>query len=397
MPSSAEQRRAWVGAPLWSFGFRPFFLGGAFWASAAMILWVAMLLGWQGLPMRLSPLDWHAHEFLFGYLPAALSGFLLTAIPNWTGRYPILGKPLMALFLLWIAGRVVMLCGALLPTGVDVLVEASFLVVLALVIGREVLAGRNWRNLKVLGLVGLLAGANLIFYYELMTVQSASGGVGARVATATAIMLIVVIGGRIVPSFTRNWLMKHAPGVREPASFGLADRVTMVLSALALVGWSAAPDQVITALACAIAGICNAVRLMRWQGWQSRGEPLVWILHVGYLFVPLGFLLTACSIVFPEVLANRASQHSFMVGAVGVMTLAVMTRASLGHTGRMLRASRAVTGIYILAVVAAFARVFAGISGAPVWLLHVAAVSWILAFLGFVVVYAPILAGPRPR
>lgn len=392
---SQEKRRAWRGPALWSYGFRPFFLFGALWSAIAMALWIAMLTGWTGPPMRFSPADWHAHEMLFGYLPAAVAGFLLTAVPNWTGRLPIMGWPLGGLFALWCAGRVAVAFGANAPASIIAAVDVSFLVVFALAIAREIVAGKNWRNLKVLGLVLGLAGANVLYHMDAHGREVAASGVSARFATAVAVMLIIVIGGRITPSFTRNWLAKRMSG---EVTLGLParwDGAAIAMAALTLLVWTISPNAWFTALACALAGSAHLVRLIAWRGWRTGSEALVWVLHAGYVFVPLGFLLLAATWALPDALAPRAAQHTFMAGAIGVMTLAVMTRASLGHAGRALHATPAITAIYLCAIAAALARVLSGFSGAPAWLLHAAAGLWITAFLGFALVYAPILTLPR--
>lgn len=395
MRGSAAQRRAWTGPAFWSFGFRPFFLFGAIWAAFGMTLWIAMLTGWTAAPIRFSPVDWHAHEMLFGYLPAAIAGFLLTAVPNWTGRYPLMGWPLAGLFALWLAGRFAVFVGSTLPALAVAALDVSFLVALAAAIAREIMAGKNWRNLKVLGLIATLAIANGLYHAEALSGGSAAGGLGARLATAVAIMLIVVIGGRIVPSFTRNWLAKEAPGVPHPAPFGWFDSISMLVSLAALTAWVLAPMHVITALACLAAGLLCAVRLARWKGWRTGREALVWVLHLGFAFVPLGFLVTAASMLDPDALSARAAQHAFTAGAIGVMTLAVMTRASLGHTGRALHASPAIVAIYLCAIASALLRTGSGLAGAPHWLLHAAALAWIAAFTGFAIVYAPMLTRAR--
>jgi uncharacterized protein involved in response to NO len=395
MTGSAARRRAWTGPALWSFGFRPFFLAAGLWAGVAMALWIAMYVGWAHPPLRFSPVDWHPHEMLFGYLPAAVAGFLLTAVPNWTGRYPIMGWPLAGLFALWVSGRVAVLAGAALPAAAVAAIDLAFLVVFALAIAREIVAGKNWRNLKVLALIAVLAVANGLYHFEALGGGYAAGGYGARLATSAAILLIVVIGGRIVPSFTRNWLVKQAPGGADPAPFDRLDAIAIVVSLVALALWTLFPAPQATALACLVAGIFNLVRLVRWQGWRAGGEALVWVLHAGFAFVPLGFLLIAAAAAFPDILAPRAALHAFTAGAIGVMTVAVMSRASLGHTGRPLHAGAALTGVYALVIASALLRIVSGVTGAPTWLLHAAAGAWIAGFLGFAALYAPILLRPR--
>jgi uncharacterized protein involved in response to NO len=360
-----------------------------------MAAWIAMLSGWAGLPIRFALVDWHAHEMLFGYLPAAVAAFLLTAVPNWTGRLPILGRPLAALVALWLCGRIAVACAALSPSVVAATIDVGFLAALVFVIAREVIAGRNWRNLKVLGLVAALGVANALFHFEAAHGEGATG-LGARLGVAAAIMLIVVVGGRITPSFTRNWLAKQKMRGAEPASFGRFDTVAMIVSLVALTLWAALPDTAGAAAACGLAGFFNAARLARWAGWRTAREPLVWVMHAGFAFASLGFLLIAAAWLWSDVFDARAAQHAFTAGAIGVMTLAVMTRASLGHTGRDLHAGPAIAFIYVCAILAALARVASGLAQSPAWLLHAAGGLWIAAFAGFVVIFAPSLMGKSP-
>jgi uncharacterized protein involved in response to NO len=391
---TAEARRAWSGSALLSHGFRPFFLGGALWAAASMALWIGMLAGPVDLPTRMAPLDWHVHGLLYGFLPAILAGFLLTAIPNWTGRLPVVGWRLLALFALWAAGRVAVSGAAILPGGVPEAVDVAFLLVLAIVAAREIVAGRNWRNLVVLAALLLLAAGNVVFHLEAANGGGAFG-YGARIGIGGAVFLILLIGGRIVPSFTRNWLARREPG-RLPTPPGRLDAALLGLAAVALAVWIAAPLSVAAALACLAAGIGHLVRLARWAGERTLPEPLVTVLHVGYLFAPLGFLAVAASVLAPGWIAASAALHAWSAGTVGVMTLAVMTRASLGHSGRALSADLATTAIYSAVVLAALLRVGAGIAGTPPGLLELSGMLWIVAFGGFALRYWPILTRPRP-
>ena len=203
MASTAEQMRAWTGPAIFSFGFRPFFLGAAVWAAVAMLLWVPMLSGYLSLPTAFDPVSWHAHEFLFGYLSAVVAGFLLTAVPNWTGRLPIVGWPLAGLWSLWLAGRLAVAFSAQLPSGLVALVDLSFLAVFALAIGREIVRGKNWRNLIVLAMLSVLLAGNALFHYEAARGDYAAGGHGLRIGLGAAIMMIAVIGGLRVPAAGR--------------------------------------------------------------------------------------------------------------------------------------------------------------------------------------------------
>ncbi len=389
---TAEKKRSYAGPTLLSGGFRPFFLFGAIWAALAMILWIAMISGNLELPTSFDPVDWHAHELMFGYGAAIVCGFLLTAVPNWTGRLPVIGMPLAALAGLWILGRVVVTFGAALPGWAVAIGDLAFLVALVAIIGREIRAGANWRNLPVLGLCLLLLFGNAVFHYVATQGAVASSGIGARLGASALVMLLSVIGGRVVPSFTRNWLARRAPGPM-PVVINAFDHVTLGISGLALVGWIGWPEQTLTAVSLAVAGLMQAARLARWAGYRTWPEPLVVVLHLAYAFVPVGFLLSAASVIVPGIPA-LVGMHAWMTGAVGMMTLAMMTRASLGHTGRDLSAGYAETAIFALILAAVLARIAAGLGGST-WLLDVAGAGWIGAFSLYAVAYWPVLTGPR--
>lgn len=388
MATTAEQMRRYTGPAILSFGFRPFFLFGAVWAAIAVALWLPMLAGQLALPSAFGPLEWHVHELLYGFLPAIIAGFLLTAVPNWTGRLPVTGAPLLALFLLWLAGRVVVLVSEWIGPLTAAVVDLAFLAGLAAVIAREIIAGKNTRNLKVLLAVGLLLVGNAVFHAEVLFGTGAS--YGARIGIAAAVLLIMLIGGRIIPSFTRNWLVRQGSG-RLPIPFARFDIAVMLASGAALVSWIVLPDQVATAILAIVAGVLNAIRLARWAGDRTTAEPLVLVLHAAFAFVPLGFVLLALGIIAPEVLAPAGALHSWTAGAIGLMTLAVMTRASLGHTGRPLTATRGIQLIYLAVFVSALARIVAAFDIAREPLLHLSATAWVLGFGGFAVIYAPML------
>ncbi len=392
MATTAETLRTYRGPAILSYGFRPFFLGGAIWAALAMLLFILMLTGKIELPTALTPIDWHQHELLYGFLPAIVAGFLLTAVPNWTGRLPVAGAPLAGLFALWLAGRAAIACSALIGAGAAAAIDMPFLIALGAIVAREILASGNRQNLKVLALVALLAAGNLAFHIE--TTGGEPAGYGKRLGLAAAILLISVIGGRIAPSFTRNWLAKLGPD-NLPAPFGKFDIAALASSAIALAVWVFAPESGLTAAACGIAGTLNLIRLARWRGERTLSEPLVTILHAGYLFVPIGFLLMALAIVFPSTVTPAAAVHAWTAGAIGVMTLAVMTRASLGHTGHALTATPAIVAIYASAITGAAFRIAAAFGIEPQIMLHAAGTAWMLAFGGFAVVFGPLLVAPR--
>lgn len=396
MSTSAQQIRAWTGPQILGYGFRPFFLGAALFAALAMIVWVGALAGTWTIPSAFGPVEWHVHEFLWGYLSAVVAGFMLTAVPNWTGRLPIVGLPLALLWGTWAMGRLAVFLSAGQPPLLIAGLDLSFLVLLIFVLGREIIAGRNWRNLKVLVMVGLLLAGNAIYHAEMMSGGTAHDSLGLRIGLASAVLLIAVIGGRIIPSFTRNWLVRRGPGTL-PMPFDGDDKVIIGVTAFALLLWIIMPLSIATALAMLAAGIANLWRLSRWAGWRGLSEPLVGILHLAYLFLPLGFMAMSASTLFPDVVPHSAGLHTWTVGAIVLMTLAVMTRASLGHSGLPLHAEWRISGIYVLAATAALARVGAGLFPQAGWLLHLAALCWVLAFLTFALVYAPLFMKRQAR
>ncbi len=389
--TTTERMRAWTGPAILSFGFRPFFLFAGIWAALAMVLWLGMLTGGLELPTAFDPISWHAHEMIFGYLLAVIAGFLMTAIPNWTGRMPIVGWPLAALVGLWLAGRIAVAVSEASPVWAAV-IDLAFPVALVAAMGREIVAGRNWRNLPVVGIVALFAVANLAYHIEAMRGGYPAAGVGLRLALAAAITLISLIGGRVVPSFTRNWLVQRRSAVL-PTPFGKGDKVVMVTGIVAIVLWVIWPGQPSVGAALLLAGVAHLWRLSRWAGWLTGAESLVWVLHVGYAFVPLGFLAMAANAA--GWITPAAGQHVWMAGAIGLMTLAIMSRASLGHTGRALSASRATTAVYLALVGSVVARLVYGIWPEALGFRDLAAGLWILAFGGFAVVYWPVLVRPR--
>jgi uncharacterized protein involved in response to NO len=374
-----------------SYGFRPFFLLGSAYAGLAVLAWLPIFHGELQLRTVFGAIDWHVHEMLYGYLPAVVTGFLLTAIPNWTGRLPIQGKPLLVLVALWLAGRVAVTISDDIGWLAAALIDNSFLALLIVAIGREIVAGKNWGNLKVAGLVTLLMVGNSAFHLENHFYGGAEYGI--RIGVATMVMLITIIGGRIVPSFTRNWLARENPG-RLPAPIGRIDVSVIAFGAAALALWVARPEGPDTAAALGAAGLAHIVRLARWAGDRTWRDRLVLILHVGYAFVPLGFLLSSAAAL--KLVAGSAGIHAWTVGAAGTMTLAVMTRASLGHTGNALNASAMTQAIYAAVVTAALARI--GASLFPTWsepLLHLTVLAWCSAFFGFAASFGPLLIGKR--
>jgi uncharacterized protein involved in response to NO len=390
--TTAQQMRAWTGPAILTFGFRPFFFGATVWAALAMVLWVPMLSGHLTLPTTFDPVSWHAHEFLFGYLGAVVAGFLLTAVPNWTGRLPIVGWWLGMLAGLWLAGRVAVAVSGSLPPLLAATIDLAFPVVFALAIGREIVAGRNWRNLIVVGLLGVFIIGNALFHWEAARGDYAAQGYGLRLGLGAGVMMIAVIGGRVVPSFTRNWLVKQRSATLPVSPMQTFDKAALVALLVALVLWVALPIAAVTGFVLFLAGVSHVIRLSRWAGHKTLAEPLVTVLHAGYAFVPLGALALAAEILLPGTFGMAGAQHLWMAGATGLMTLAVMTRATLGHTGQALTAGSGTVLIYVTLTLSVLARVVAGMWPEISGLMHImAGLFWITAFGGFGVIYGALL------
>jgi uncharacterized protein involved in response to NO len=381
----------YAGPALLSYGFRPFFLFGSLWAGLEVLAWLPIFYGELSVETAFSPRDWHVHELLFGYVPAIVAGFLLTAIPNWTGRLPLQGPPLAGLVAFWLAGRFAVTLSGSIGWLAAALLDSTFLAAMVAAVTREIVAGKNWRNLKMAGLLGALALANVAFHLEAHFAGAAL--YTTRFGIAVTLMLIMVVGGRIIPSFTRNWLARRGPG-RLPAPSDRHDENCILLSACSLALWVAVPDELPTGIMLIAAAAFNVARLCRWAGDRTIADRLVLVLHVGYLFVPVGFLLGGLAAF--GIVAPSAGIHAWTVGAIGIMTLAVMSRASLGHTGRALVASPGLQAVYALATLAAVSRVCA--AAHPAWgdvLLPLSALAWTGAFLGYAALYAPLLCLPK--
>jgi uncharacterized protein involved in response to NO len=392
-PSGGIPRLRPQSIALLSYGFRLFFLAAALWAFIAMVLWIGLLSGLWNFANGYGAIAWHAHEFLFGYIGAVMTGFLLTAIPNWTGRFPLQGRPLLALFVLWLAGRAAMLATDEIGAGPAAIVDCAYLVTLTAVISREIIAGGNWRNLRVAVLVALTALANIIFQAEVLMYHTPAYGL--RLGIAAVVLLIIVIGGRITPSFTSNWLARQG-SEKRPAPLGRFDIGSIVLAAVALIAWIATPNWYGAAVLLLLMAIAQAMRLSRWAGERTWREPMLLVLHIGYGFVPLGALMLALSIFWPQSMTATGALHAWTTGAMGIMTFAVMTRATLGHTGRDVVTTPTTILIYVGVMLAALARLAAPfLPGVYYPLLLLAGAAWLFAFGLFIVVYGPMLARPR--
>jgi uncharacterized protein involved in response to NO len=386
--------RPHAGPILLSAGFRPFFLGAAIWAAIGIPLWLAAYGGGTSLTSLLPPPIWHVHEMVFGFAAATVAGFLLTAIPNWTGRLPLQGRPLAVLVSLWTVGRAGVLLSGLIGGYAAAVADLAFPAAFLGAVAREIVAGKNWRNLPMLAALSLLLIGNLLVHLDALGIAD-TADFGNRIGIATLLMLISLVGGRIIPSFTRNWLAKNRPDVSPPRPEGHVDHAVLGVTALVLVAWTIAPDAVVTAWGTIIAGSAIGLRMARWQGHETVREPLLLILHVGYAWLAIGLVLIGLDELL-DVVPTTAALHALTVGAIGTMTLAVMTRASLGHTGRPLVAGPGTQAIYVLVTLAALLRVLSPFAGLQMThMLWAAGASWTAAFGSFAILYGRVLARPR--
>jgi uncharacterized protein involved in response to NO len=378
--------------PLLQQGFRPLFLAAGFWAPVSLAIWILAVASGIMPPTVLPLPAWHPHELLFGYTGAVVAGFLLTAVPNWTGRLPVRGFSLLVLCLIWLTARLAGLMGGTLSPWPAIVLDTGFWLLLVAAMGREIVAGQNWRNLPVVALAALLGGACLLSQLEAL--GFGSGPVGRRLGLAVVWVLIGMIGGRVVPSFTRNWLAKRAASAL-PAPFGWLDRLALAVLPAALTVWVAFPDGAPAGALTALAGAVTLLRLARWRGFATTAEPLVTILHLGYAWLGAGLLLLGLGVLLPDSIGRLATLHALSAGAIAIMTLAIMTRATLGHTGRDLTADRMTVTLFGLVQAGALLRVTAPVLPMDyATILAAAAVLWGGAFILFVWRYGPMLLGP---
>lgn len=367
---------------IFTAAWRLFFPAAGLFAGLALPLWLLLYAGRS--EVIADALGWHMHEMLFGYLPAALAGFLLTAIPNWTGRPAVQGAPLVGLFALWLAGRVAMFVS---PDALAAMVvTAAFLPALAAFAGRDILLAGNKRNLVVVGLIMALSLAEI-------TMLFGASDTGLTAGFSTALVLMALIGGRVTPAFSRNWLMKRGAAAL-PAAFGLVDKLALGLSVATALVWTLSGVSVVTGCLAALTALALTLRLARWQGWAVRAEPLLLAQHVAYLWLAFAMALLALT-ALSDLATLSQVRHAIGAGAVAGMTLIVMLRAALGHSGRAITGTMA-DWIMLGAVhIGAGLRVSSGWMDDPALALNSAGLLWAAAFLMFTARTFSIALAPR--
>lgn len=381
-------------------GFRFFFLSAGLWAVASMGLWIFWLSGqWSGsagiFEPAMPPTLWHAHEMVFGYAFAAIAGFFLTAVPNWTGDGLAPARFVTTVGALWLVGRLAMALSGIMPPWLVAGLDLVFLPVLAVKLARSLLRNPKSQNMLFLLLLAFAIAGNAMMHAEWTGVLDGHAAAGLRMALYSVLAMITLIGGRVVPAFTRNALLRADPQARLPAHRLWADRLaiyaTILVAAMQGAGLSGWPLGV--AAAAAFAG--NAVRLSGWRGAAILRDPLLWVLHLGFLFLVLAYLALALH-AFLGVPDEIAALHMAGAGAIGVMTLAMMTRASLGHTGRKLAAPKPAVAAYVLIALAAVVRIETAHLPAVAYFPAIFAAGglWIAGFSAYLTAFLPILARP---
>lgn len=373
-----------------SYGFRPFFLSAAVFAGVALPIWAMILSGADNTNFLYVPREWHVHEMIFGFLPAVIAGFLFTAMPNWTDRPPIKGLPLMVLWALWLAGRLVIAI-PWPPPFICAIIDVAFLIILAIIVWREIAIGNAWDRSPIGVLISLYAIANLLFHVRALS--DAATDLPQRMALSVIIMLLALIGGRVIPNFTLDYLSEGGMP-QQPPSFFRFDGASILLAAIAAIAWTAQPQALVTGWLLVVVGLMNLFRLWRWYGWITWREPLVLILHVGYGWLAMSLLILGAAILGFG-LRQEDAVHVLTTGAVGSMTLAIMTRASLGHTGRPRHAGPMTVMIYSLVNLGAMLRIFGpGTDLSTSLVLGLSAMIWSGGYLLFALVYGPYLFRP---
>lgn len=370
-----------------ALGFRPFYLLAAAIAMAGVGVWVLQWLGWTPAVTTPAPMLWHAHEMVFGFAVAVIAGFLFTAARNWTGEATPTGLPLAALCALWLFARVAQLTGsAALAGGADI----AFLLAVAGALWIPLHKTRN-RNRVLLLFLLLLAGADALFHLAAGGGLDVSPLTGVRIALYAVVLLVTVMGGRVIPSFTGNALA-HA-GVKTHRKLDVA---SIAVAGAAFVAVIAAPLSPVTGALCAVAAGLHLLRLRGWLPLATRRAPILWILHVSYAWIPVGLGLHAVQ-AFGLMTAATLADHALGVGAVGGVILGMITRTARGHTGRPLKVGRVETTAYALLIAAAGLRVLvpALLPEATRAAVALAGLLWVSAFVLYLIVYVPWLTRPR--
>jgi uncharacterized protein involved in response to NO len=385
LAGAMAERPEHAGFALGRKGFRPFFLLAGAFAVVIVPLWLAVLSGLLTPGRYLDAFAWHSHEMVFGFTTAVIAGFLLTAVGNWTQRETVVGRPLVLLAALWLAGRVALL--APIPGALIAAIDLAFLPAFGVAIARPLLSTKNRRNYVMLGVVGALWLADLAVHLDALGLLPGLRRRGALLAVDVIVLLVVIVTGRIVPMFTKN-----ATGVTTVRGEPRLDAIAIASVVLVAAAEAAMPDHAATRALLGLAALATAARAVPWATSKVLRVPLLWILHAGYAWVPVGFALRALGA--PAAVAT----HALTLGAIGSLTLGMMARVSLGHSGRPLAVGRPMTASFACLTLAALTRVGGALlvpASAYRATLFASGALWTLAFAIFLGVYAPILTSTR--
>lgn len=384
--------------PFWTGAFRPLFLLAGILAIVAVVWWVAGFVHGIAVPSLGTPSFWHAHEMIFGFGGAAIGGFLLTALANWTGRASINGTMLMALTCSWLLGRLAIGFAESLPAFAAITGALFYFVFLIALAARELIAARNFKNMRVIAVISVIAIFDGLFVASCLDVISLDPMMLYQTSILTIILLIALIGGRVIPAFTRNWMSREQITAPMPAMFDRFDMACLASIVLCITAGLVAPASSTFGYALLLAGALHSVRLIRWRGIYSWREPIVAMLHLGYFWVPVGLGILGVSILWPDMIGSRDALHALTGGAMACMIIAIAGRAALGHTGRELRAGAMLNAAFSLIWFSTAFRVAASQSDEHyVTILAMATLMWLGGWLAFLIGYAPILLGPSQK
>jgi uncharacterized protein involved in response to NO len=359
-----------------------------------IIGWLGFLLAGWHLPVGFSPLKWHSHEMLYGFVSAAIAGFLLTAITNWTGCAPLRGGQLALLALTWLAGRIGFWCLAGLPPALVAVLDLSFWVFMVGYVVRVLVLSRNQRNLPIAGVLLLMGTGNAFMHWGFISGNPQLLNIGQNWGLDLIMLLMAIIGGRIIPAFSRNWLIQRGHEGRVVRQYNWLERASLLIILLLVIAHTAGLSSTVISLVALSAALLHSARLYLWGGWHCGREPLLWSLHLGYLWLVVSLWLRAAA-PWLELPASLW-QHTLAVGGMGTLILAVMTRVSVGHTGRPMQLVRGGLWIYLAITGATVLRLLVAAGLMPFSAgLMITAGLWIGAFGLFVVLYACILTAPR--
>lgn len=371
------------------------FIAASLWAALALILWWLALVGAIRIPGPLEALDWHVHELLYGFAPAVVFGYMLSMVANWSGRLPVAGRPRTVVLVLWLAGRAAMLVVPPRWFALAAAIDAAFLLLAFATVAREAVKGRDRRTGRLLVPLGTLLAGNLVFLWQAGSGAPAASGAGTRIGIGAMVLLLSLVAGLLVPSFTRGWFSQQRRP-QMPRPWPALDNATNIATGLALLVWLLVPRHPASGVVLVAAGLVQAVRWLRWHGWRSFREPLVLALQAGYGFVPLGFVLVGGLILADpaDPLAAGDALHAWTVGAIGLTMLAMMVRVAMRRARLDVQADAVIAALLACLFLAAAVRSVGGAGSGLA--LGLAAAGWIIAWLGYAWRFAPGLAAPPP-